>query len=99
MASAQYVLVPSMITDSKRCFLDAKDSGIIYKYNPGRGDVFSPLCQLRGWFALLCCYFIYDIFFCKFFLLLFGALQCDAGKVLAAGCIWPYESRSSNLGC
>ena len=24
-------------------FLDAKDSGINYKYNPGRGDVFSPL--------------------------------------------------------
>ena len=43
MASAQYMLVPSMIIDSKRCFLDAKDSGRNYKDNPGRGDVFSPL--------------------------------------------------------
>lgn len=93
------MLVPNMITDSKRCFLDAKDSGIIYKYNPEQGDVISLLCQLGGWFALLYCYSFMTSSSASFSLYCWVHCNGDAVKVLAAGCLWTYESKSSNLGC
>lgn len=74
MASAQYMLVTSIVTDSKRSFLDAKDSRTIYKNNPE--GIFLPISASWG-VDLPCCIItsFITLIFCQFFLVPLGPLE------------------------
>ena len=80
MASAQYMLVTSIVTDSKRSFLDAKDSRIMYKNNPE--GIFLPISA--SWEVdLPCC--IITSFITHLLLPVFPRTIGPMGVVMPAG--------------